>query len=294
MYRFLLLLFLFSCGEASEEAPSQFVKEPEKPAPAEVLNNYKQFLELQKDSALHTSSAAIEKLKKDFTGQPPHMVDSAIHYFIVFQDSMLKKMEDGFLSHPAMMDIATNLVFHADSLPQEQQQFLDSLKRNGFTIAVAEGSGYIVRDWSFILKAAGSISTPAMKDYLDQMNKAQKVPLAKDAAIVIKPEEMVDRLMLWERFNYRHSDFIYKKSAVERHQFLLQVLFRGMDNTPIFTNDGKPNQFYLAAYNHLLSNYANTTSANELQPFIEAVQSGNRQKAAQVLREKLRPDNPRP
>lgn len=109
---------------------------------------------------------------------------------------------------------------------------------NGYKVETAEGYYFPIIDYNFY-KQFSSYATPEVKDYIDIMTVESDNVFAKDAALVISWDEVVNRTLAMEKFLINYSDLKkgeYIKSLFDNYLF---ITMHGLNNTPLFDYESK-------------------------------------------------------
>lgn len=126
-----------------------------------------------------------------------------------------------------------------DSIKDEAiKNLVKESKENGYKIETAEGYYFPVIDYSFY-KQFSSYATPDIKDYIDIMAVESDNVFAKDAALMISWDDVVNRALSLERFLDKNPDskkVEYIKSFYDNYVF---ITMHGLNNTPLFDYDSK-------------------------------------------------------
>lgn len=133
----------------------------------------------------------------------------------------------------------------------ELKAFVDKIMKNGYKVETAEGTFFPIINYQFYQKFSDHV-TADRKAYIEIMAvEAKQVP-AKDAALVIGWDEVLQRAQNQEKFLTSHGDSV-KAAEVKRlyQQYVVYTLY-GLNNTPLFTYetntiDPEAKKTYLAA-----------------------------------------------
>ncbi|NMA52843.1 MAG: hypothetical protein GX949_07565 [Peptococcaceae bacterium] len=120
----------------------------------------------------------------------------------------------------------------------ELKALLARTKNSGYKLETAEGVYFPIIDYSFYNKYRDYVA-PDLKAYIDIMAvESDQVP-AKDAALVITWDEVVERALKQEEFINTYTDS--SKTAAVRDLYEKYVLFTlyGLNNTPLFDYNSK-------------------------------------------------------
>ncbi len=158
---------------------------------------------------------------------------------------------------------------------EELKALLIEIRDTGYKVETAEGMFFPIINYEFYKKYSPNL-TPDMKDYIDIMSvESNKVP-AKDAALVIGWDEVIDRALNQERFINQYPDSVKINDVKGLYKQYIRVALFGLDNTPLFSynsnimlNDAK-NIYINKANDNVDSNLMNT-----LRGFLELLKKNN-------------------
>lgn len=126
-----------------------------------------------------------------------------------------------------------------DSIQDETiKNLVSEAKESGYKIETVEGYYFPAIDYSYY-KQFSSYATPDMKEYIDIMAVESDQIFAKDAALIIGWDELVNRSISLEKYlkQYPESEkFEYIQKLYDNYVF---ITMNGLDNTPLFEYDTK-------------------------------------------------------
>ncbi|KNY28295.1 hypothetical protein [Pseudobacteroides cellulosolvens] len=118
------------------------------------------------------------------------------------------------------------------------KKLLDETKAAGYRVETAEGMFFPIINYEFYKKYKPYL-TLDLKEYVDIMAKeSNKVP-AKDAALVIGFDEVLQRAQIQEEFINRFKDSLKQNDVKELYKKYLIFSLFGCNNTPLFSYDTK-------------------------------------------------------
>jgi len=120
----------------------------------------------------------------------------------------------------------------------ELRSLLAETESMGYRIETAEGMYFPIMNYASVKKFS-SYASEDMKAYIDIMAvESSKVP-AKDAALVISWDEVVERALAQESFINKYGSSVRLEVVKKlRDKYLTFVLY-GLNNTPLFSYDTK-------------------------------------------------------
>ena len=135
-----------------------------------------------------------------------------------------------------------NAEFDLDKIYETQDQELKSLLKEtrdmGYKVETAEGMFFPVLDYDY-LKKFSPYASDDIKEYIDIMAvESNKVP-AKDAALVISWDEVLERALVQEAYIGKYGSSSKIEAVKELQKKYLTFILFGLNNTPLFSYDTK-------------------------------------------------------
>lgn len=125
-----------------------------------------------------------------------------------------------------------------DTKVPELKALLDETKAMGYKLETAEGMFFPIMDYEY-LKKYSPYAQEDIKAYIDIMAvESGKVP-AKDGALVISWDEVVERATAQESFIKKYGSSVKLGDMKELHKKYLIFMLYGLNNTPLFSYDTK-------------------------------------------------------
>lgn len=131
----------------------------------------------------------------------------------------------GFVIDPNMLD--------DEQLIKLVQKTID----NGFKLEEAEGFHYPVIDYS-IFSDLSTYASEEIKAYFDIMEMETDEIFAKDAALLITWDQVINRALKLEEYLVGYKSSIREERIQELYNRYLWIVMFGLDNTPIFDENG--------------------------------------------------------
>lgn len=120
----------------------------------------------------------------------------------------------------------------------ELKDLLVETRDTGYKVETAEGMYFPIINYEFYNKYSSYV-TADVKEYIDIMAvESGKVP-AKDAALVIGWDEVLERALSQEKFIEQHPDSIKINDIKELYKKYVTFTLFGLNNTPLFSYDSK-------------------------------------------------------
>lgn len=127
--------------------------------------------------------------------------------------------------------IDINLV---DAIKDEEfKKLVIESRENGYKIETAEGYYYPVIDYSFY-KQFSSYATPEIRDYIDIMTVESDQVFAKDAALMIAWDEVVNRTISIEKYLTQYPESKKAEYMKQLYNNYVFITLHGLNNTPLF------------------------------------------------------------
>ncbi|MFT9496730.1 hypothetical protein [Anaerosolibacter sp.] len=158
-----------------------------------------------------------------------------------------------------------------DIQDEELKGLLMETKDTGYKVETAEGTFFPIINYEFYKKFSGYVSED-IKDYIDIMAvESNNVP-AKDAALVIGWDEIIERALTQEKFIKKYES-AEKTGEVEKlyEKYVVFMLY-GANNTPLFSYETKvmvPDA--KAAYENALKNEGDSETMKMLGNYMDVL-----------------------
>lgn len=157
----------------------------------------------------------------------------------------------------------------------ELKELLAKTKSSGYKVETAEGTYFPIIDYSFYKQFKDSV-TPDMKDYIDIMaEESDKVP-AKDAALVIGWDEVLNRALVMEEFLNEHRDSMKADEIKELYKKYFTFTLYGLNNTPLFSyGSNTMNTEARVIYDEMVEDTANSEFLHTLSEYMTLIKNNN-------------------
>lgn len=162
--------------------------------------------------------------------------------------------------------------------PGKLEDAYEKIKKNGFRIRQSEGMYSLQINPFFIQKEFYPYISSNMEIMLQQIAKENLEGYAEDAAITIPYQSLVQRVVWWEDFLKNNSNKAYTALAQEQYGKYFNALIIGMDNTPAIESE-QIAPYFQEAYSYLKDFAPNSTSYQQLQPYIDLLEQGKIEEA---------------
>ncbi|HHW30603.1 MAG TPA: hypothetical protein GXX20_02845 [Clostridiaceae bacterium] len=118
------------------------------------------------------------------------------------------------------------------------RELLTETLESGYKVETAEGMFFPVINYEFYKKYSDYV-TSDIKEYIDIMAIESSNPPAKDAALVISWEEILNRALTQEKFIIKNESSIRIQDIKNLYNKYMTFTLFGLNNTPLFTYDTK-------------------------------------------------------
>lgn len=169
---------------------------------------------------------------------------SIINQLEKLQMDYLPKMEEKFLGSDVQAEfakayLAKKEINNINDLESKAlKDLVNETISNGYKVETAEGMFFPIVSYS-AYKEFAQYLTDDLKEFVLIMSvESDKVP-AKDAALVIEWNEVIDRALRQEAFIKKYPDSSKLDEVKELNKKYLYFTFFGLNNTPLFTYDVK-------------------------------------------------------
>ncbi len=242
---FISLLTAAGCAWKAPTAPNT----PEEPENNVIMNDFQTLI--QEDAGAEEVAAFINN---NIAGVSRENATRMVDRFESIQKNTLPQFENMYNEdnmQSKINDEYQSVIAHSEIKDSGLKELLDKTYISGYKVETAEGMFFPIIDYGFY-KNFSSYVTPDMKDYIDLMaEESDKVP-AKDAALVIGWDEMIQRALNQERFINTHRDSIKADEVKQLYKKYVTFTLYGLNNTPLFsydtnTMDSEAREVYLNA-----------------------------------------------
>ncbi|MDF2533259.1 MAG: hypothetical protein K0Q65_2840, partial [Clostridia bacterium] len=161
------------------------------------------------------------------------------------QKEFVPKIEDKYYASPevqrelAKIYLAKKDINDINNAETEAlKTLLDETNKGGFKVETAEGMFFPIVNYSTYKNYAQYLSED-LKSYIEIMAvESDSVP-AKDGALVIGWDKVIERALTQEAFIKKYADSDKLPEVKQLYNKYLQFSFLGLNNTPLFSYDGK-------------------------------------------------------
>jgi hypothetical protein len=292
-------LFLFSCGSPTAKKTSGEVKtEVEEPIEArDLVKEYKEYLSSLDSTNEKSVTLATEKYEELFSGSNEILCDSAFMVFDKLYGDVENNLNGRLESDESLFDfpciIYDSLGIKEEPFDKRFIPFRKSIEKNGFRIECPEGMTQIAQNRLFLKTRFYKSLSPLMKEFLEGVRKERDEFFTNDAGITISAEDYVDRLVWWDEFNRKHSDFMLSEKAKANQIVLFTYFLIGMDNTPVIGysidengvgKTGGLDVYFASAYAYLSKKYPTSPLNALVKPYKMAILKNDNAKRERLIK----------
>jgi len=189
--------------------------------------------------------AIIEFMDKNIAGVSKDSASKMLEELEKAQKNCLSELEEKYYIDEAVQSSLSkiyNSEFDLDKIDDIKDAKLKNLLKEtrdmGYKVETAEGMYFPIINYEYIKKYS-SYAEDDMKDYIDVMAVESNKMSAKDGALMLSWDEIIERALVQEGFikKYGSSDKVESIKELEK-RYLTFMLF-GLNNTPLFSYDTK-------------------------------------------------------
>ncbi|HHY74684.1 MAG TPA: hypothetical protein GX497_15935 [Bacillus bacterium] len=243
-----VLIFSAGCtlgnqtNENNSSEPVEVVQPEEKPQASEeqVMSDFNTLI-----ANTPKISEVLQFMKDNVSNLSPQNVSNMVLASEDLQINYLPTFEEKFTSSEDLQ-VKFRDVFEgvADTSKIENiadaeiKTLLEETKNSGYKIETAEGYYFPIIDYQFY-KTFSSRATEEIQDYIEIMSiESNQVP-AKDAALMISWDEIVERALAQEAFLKQYQNSERLDQMTDLYKRYEMFTFFGLNNTPLFSYDTK-------------------------------------------------------
>lgn len=267
--------------KANKPAKTKTTNKPQYTNP--LFNQYVVFIKSLNLTDPENATKAARRYADLFKGQAPATCDTAFLIFSAYYDKLNNSLDDTHFNRADRSDTILMGKVKPGKLPVKVAKYLKQLNDNGFTIIMEEGDTYVGQERDFVARWFYDSVSPAMKVYLEQLNKENKAIYVEDASIIISAKLLVDREIWWEQFVKDNPGFISIADAAINQKSYLQALLQGTDNTWVMDDKNNLSDYFKDAYSYLLDKYPSSAAAKLVAPYYTFLKEGRRYRADSLM-----------
>ena len=194
-------------------------------------------------------SAEFERMQLDYL---PHLEEK------FFEDNIQEKLHEHFEGNEVEDEKVVTLLEEADE--------------SGYKVEMAEGTYFPIINYGAYRDFLPYVSNE-FGDYIEIMARESDELSAKDAAIVVTWNELVERAANQEAFLREYPQSEKKEHVKALYDKYVKMILFGLDNTPLFQyEDDRIDEEALKQYKEVLTVLDTSETKTMLQQFIELVE----------------------
>ena len=279
-----MLLFSAGCSFGNQSTdknnsnePVEVVQPEENPHASEeqVMSNFNNLIANNPEI-----SEVIQFMEENVSDVSPQNVSGMILALEDLQVNHLPTFEENFTSSEDLQ-VKFRDLFKGDTSKIENmadaeiKNLLEETKNSGYKIETAEGYYFPIIDYQFY-KTFSANATKEIQDYIEIMAvESNQVP-AKDAALMISWDEIVERALEQEAFLKQYPSSERLDEVTELYKRYEMFTFFGLNNTPLFSYDTKKiDPEAKAVYLDAVSREIKSDYTGMLNSFLEVLAKNN-------------------
>lgn len=211
-------------------------------------------------------------IEKNKTSLSRENVDKAVIGLVQVQQARLKEYEDKMFSPE--INIPLNNYNYEDLLllqnikEEDIKNVLQDAFSSGIKLSASEGMYYPEIDYGKILEDFGGHASDKVAGYLEIMAAESNNHFASDAALIISPDELADRIVKAEKFISSNPDFELVQQVEQFHSYYLTAYLLGLNNTPLFDyQTEKAKDSFVKSYENTMNSQKGTKLAGILEEY---------------------------
>lgn len=283
----LLLPAAWSPAYAQDTVPSRSAAAVASASESETVLKTFQSL-LKKKNGIPEATAYLDK---NISKTSPHHATLMVLYLENARKKALPTIDEKFYPGPIQLEFRTifkennsmnQLIQKAKT--QKVKNLLTEARNYGYKVITSEGMYYLTMDYSTFEKYKDEVKED-IAAYIDTQSELSSKQMAKDAALTIGYQELVNRAKLLESFVSSYPNSNRTQQIEGQFDLYKHVIFYGMDNTPLFDYvDGtiRPNAKKAYTFIAGLPNENNSELHNLLKEFVDVLKANDYKQTAEV------------
>ena len=191
---------------------------------------------------------------------------------VVFETDMQNKINTEYQS----------ITDQAEIDDPELKELITKTQNSGYKVETAEGMYFPVIDYEFYKNFSAHVTTD-MQDYIDITAEESNHVSAKDAALIISWDEIIQRALKQENFINAHPDSMKVDEIKQLHHKYVTFTLYGANNTPLFSYDSKTiDPQARDVYVNAVTDNGNSEFLKTLDGFLNVVKNNDNKLTTQV------------
>ena len=164
-----------------------------------------------------------------------------------------------------------------------QKSLVQETRSHGFTIDQAEGTVFPIIDYT-IYEDFRTYATEDIADYFHIMAIESAKPFAKDAALMIEWDKVIDRLLQAESFITKFDSSSKAEEIASLYRRYERIALLGLDNTPLFDYDGNTmKEEAKEAYEKAIATSEGSAFLEELKNYMDVIAENDYKLTKEVI-----------
>ncbi|WDH83271.1 hypothetical protein [Paenibacillus urinalis] len=166
---------------------------------------------------------------------------------------------------------------------QKLKNLLTQAKNYGYKVITAEGMYFLTMDYSTFERYEEDVKED-ISAYISIQSELSRKQLGKDAALAIGYQELVNRALLLEGFVNSYPNSNRTRQMEDQYDLYEHVIFYGMNNTPLFQDNGAIRPNAKTAYTFIagLPNENNSQLHELLKQFVNVLKDHQFKQTSEV------------
>lgn len=247
-----------------------------------LLLEFQNFVDTLDSTDASSALIATEKYKSVFAGQSQGICDSAFLIYMNLTDTLQLRLNEILDNDTTDFEAFIN----GEKIEGKIADYKNSLLENGFNLTSSEGVVYIDLNYNFLIQNFSAFVSDPMKAYLSEISQENKEGFARDGAIIISPEKLIDRIIWYENFINQNPKFVLINNCKNYRKAYFSYLLNGYSKTTIYTDSESKelSKYFKTAFDYLIKKYPDTETANLTLPYYEALKQKQQSSANDILK----------
>lgn len=256
---------------------------------------YGEYLNQNNNLSLNTLDLAAEMYKQIFSNSDEIERDSSAQLFfdrylnVMYELNNEISNETNNLNTQAIYELGNyegdfNTKLEEKGIKQKDYDFYKKLKQYSYKLDSSEGMIYVnIANEKYLINAIGNYLSEKSVKYFAVLCNEFANEAFKDAGIVVSINELVDRMVTWEKIYNSNLYSKAKQNAKDKFVNYLTVLFEGTDNTPAFMyENNRVDKRFVEAYKYLIKKYKYSNTVVIFKEYEKLLKKSGYKKSKQI------------
>ncbi len=233
------------------------------------ITEYRAFVQLLDSTNAASATKAVEQFKTAFLNQTPGLCDTA---FVIYQH-LLDTIELSLNEKLHNDTTDYSVIFSGEPISKKIKNYLTLLQQNGFKFSSTDGMYYIEQYRPFSIQHLSYMLSDPMKSYLNEISMENAQGFAMDQAIVISPQQLVDRILWYENFVKINPVFVFLDNCNTYKKAYFSYLISGYGKTNLYSDiaNKELSPYFSDAYEYLFKTYPESETSTLALPYYNAL-----------------------